>query len=162
MPEFIEVKLSNDKSVRVYAPPSVRLSQLLAEKYPDPSPPIRESKTVTGDIIKMTIDDDPEYLREKKRIEELRMKEIGELTILFALKEIEVPEDFSMDAIKEIVSLSDPNWKPREGKMGRKLDYIEWVLLANPGDQLKVQEALVELSGIDLDAVRATEDSFRD
>lgn len=162
MPEFVEVKLSNGKSVKVYAPPSIQLNQLVMKKYPDPHPPIKEAETAGGGTLKMSIDNDPEYLLEKARIEALRQEEIGELTMLFALKDEVVPEDFSMDAVGEIVTLSDPEWKPREGKTGRKLDYLEWDLLRNPGDQIMVQKALVELSGIDLEAVKANEDAFRD
>ena len=162
MPEFAEVKLASGKTVKVYSPPSIQLNQLVTKKYPDPQPPIRESATVGGGTIKMSIDNDPEYLLEKERIEGLRQEEMGDLTMLFALKDEVVPEGFTMDAVSEIVTLSNPEWKPREGKTGRKLDYLEWALLANTGDQIKISEALAELSGIDMDAVRANEDAFRD
>jgi hypothetical protein len=162
MPEFIEIKLSNDKVIKVYSPPSIQLNQIVMRKYPDPVAPVRESPTVGGGTARMSIDNDPDYLREKERVEELRAEERGSLTTLFALKDEVVPDDFTMDAIGEIVTLSTPDWKPREGKVGRKLDYFEWVLLANMGDQIKFQEALAELSGINMDAVRANEDAFRD
>jgi len=161
MAKYVEVELSTGVTVKVYAPPSIKLNQIVTKKYPDPDAPIRESKGVSGDIIKMSFENDPEYLREKERIEAVRMNELGELTMLFALKDVSVPEDFCMDDVGEILSLSDPSWKPRVGDSGRKLDYIEWVVLANTGDMIKIQKALAELSGIDLDAVTAIEESFR-
>lgn len=161
MAKYVEVELSTGVTVKVYAPPSIKLNQIVTKKYPDPDAPIRESKSISGDIIKMSFENDPEYLREKARIEALRMSEVGDLTMLFALKDVNVPEDFTLDEIKDIVWLSDPEWKPREGTLGYKLDYIEWVVLANTGDMIKIQKALAELSGIDFDAVMAIEESFR-
>lgn len=161
MAKYLEVELSTGATVKVYAPPSIKLNEIVTKKYPDPLPPIRESKSVSGDVVKMSIDNDPEYLREKERIEALRMSEVGDLTMLFALKDVVVPEDFTMDEVGEIVSLTQPDWKPREGTSGRKLDYLEWIFLANFADQIKIQKALAELSGIDLDAVKNIEASFR-
>jgi len=161
MAKYVEVELSTGGMVKVYAPPSIKLNQIVTKKYPDPDAPIRESKSVSGDIIKMSFENDPEYLREKARIEALRMSEIGDLTMLFALKDVSVPEDFCMDDVGEIVRLSEPEWKPRVGDSGCKLDYIEWVVLANTGDMIRIQKALAELSGIDLDAVKSIEESFR-
>lgn len=160
--KYVDVELSSGEKVRVYPSPGLKVSQLAEEKFPTPLAPVRESKTVTGDTIKMSIDDDPDYLREKARVDVLQADEIGSLTMLFCLKDVKVPADFDMEAVTEIVCFSKPDWQPREGTVGRKLDYLEWVLLANPADRLKIQEALAELSGINLDAVKATEDSFRD
>jgi hypothetical protein len=57
--------------------------------------------------------------------------------------------------------LADPDWKPRTGKSGRKLDYIEWDLLGNPADAILVQEIRAQMMGIDMGAVDSIEASFR-
>ena len=55
----------------------------------------------------------------------------------------------------------DPDWKPRKGDQGRKLDYIEWELLRAPGDHQKVVAAIGDLAMIPEGAVDAVEDTFQ-
>jgi hypothetical protein len=134
---------------------------MVNKQYPDPKPPVRTSDGVAGPVS-MVVEDDPEYLMEKERIELLRGERLNELSFLWALKDVVVPEGFDVaDELGELIRLGDPDWQPRTGDVGRKLDYIEWVLLANYVDQRKVQGALAELQGIDLGASKSIEDSFR-
>lgn len=160
MPKYIDVELTTGQTVKVYSPPVTKLSDTLRVQYPDPDPPIVEEETATGSKVRMQIVTDPEYLREKERVENLRNEKLNELTLLSALRDEQPPDGF-YDEFRYLAELADPDWKPREGNYGAHLDYIEWVLLANVLDQTKVQRALAELSGIDLDAVSAIEESFR-
>lgn len=161
MAKYKDVTLSDGQEIRVYVPPSIKLAQMLMASYPDPKPPIVESKTVTGGTIKMIIEDDPDYLKEKDRIEELRNEKLNELTALFSLKDVEVPEDWNMGEFDWLALYVDPDWSPRKGYHGRKLDYIEWDLLGNPADTILIQEARAEMAGIDFGVVDQIEASFR-
>jgi len=51
-------------------------------------------------------------------------------------------------------------WKPREGKVGRKLDYIQWTIMADVVNSMRVTDALRELAGIDMEEVARNLDSF--
>ncbi|MHA2085734.1 MAG: hypothetical protein ACXABD_18465, partial [Candidatus Thorarchaeota archaeon] len=53
-------------------------------------------------------------------------------------------------------------WKPHEGPMGRKLDYILWEVMGDALDANLLTNAEAELSGIDMEEVSANEASFRD
>ncbi len=161
MAKYKDVTLSDGQEIRVYVPPSIPLSQILMASYPDPKPPIVESETVTGGTIKMIIEDDPDYLKEKDRIEELRNEKLDELTALYSLKDVEVPDDWDINIFGWLALLADPDWSPREGPLGRKLGYIEWDLLGNPADAILVQEARAEMAGIDFGVVDQIEASFR-
>jgi len=106
--------------------------------------------------------DNPEYLRAKAENERLVTQKFAELENLSALRDVVVPDDFDvMVEIGEVMQYADPDWKPREGAAGRKLDYIEWVLLADIDDENTVAAALAELMGIDLEEVARIEESFR-
>ncbi len=111
----------------------------------------------------MSMEDDPEYLAQKQVVETQRMAVLQEAYTLFALKGVVVPEDFDItEKFGDELSYLDPDWRPREGKSGRKLDYVDYILLANSNDTLLVSEAINELVSIDQEVVDAIEDSFQD
>jgi hypothetical protein len=161
MAKYKEIELSDGRKVRVYPPRSIAMDQLLMRRYPDPQPPIVESETVGGGTIRMMIEDDPEYLRKKAEITELRSEKLEELSALDSLRDIKVPDDWSTESFAYLALLADPDWQPREGKSGRKLDYIEWDLLGNPADTILVQEVRAQMMGIDMEVIDAIEASFR-
>lgn len=162
MPKFKDITLSSGEQVRVYVPPSIKVSELLLKKYPDPEPPVVEEKTATGETIKMIIEDDPEYLAEKAAARKKRDDKLNELSALYAMRDVKVPEGWDIEAEQgELIRLADPDWKPREGSHGIKLDYIEWDLLGNSVDVLLMQETLAELSGINLEVIARIEAQFR-
>lgn len=164
MANYKDIVLSSGVEVRVYVPPSLKLSSILMrqEKYQDPPVPIVESETVTGEKLKMAIEDDPAYLAEKQRVADLRDDRLNELMVLYALKDVEIPEGWDVEGeMGEFIRFADEEWQPREGSEGRRLDYIEWELLVNPADAILIQRTISELSSIDLDEVDRTEDSFR-
>lgn len=157
-----EVELTSGRTVKVYVPPILRIRSILEKKYPMPKKKVVTSDTIGGGTVSMVIEDDPEYAIAVAEREELIDEESQELTILFALKRETVPEDFDMDDYLSILSYSNPDVKPRPGIQGRKLDWIEWELLANPADRGRVQVAINDLISVDLEAVDLIEQSFPD
>jgi hypothetical protein len=92
MAKYKEVELSDGQKVKVYAPRSIAMDQLLMKQYPDPQPPIVESETVGGGTIRMVIEDDPDYLRKKSEVEALRYEKLEELSALDSLRDVKVPD----------------------------------------------------------------------
>lgn len=150
--------------VRLHAPPTDQIRQILNRLYPEPKAPIRTDTTATGKELSMEIIDDPDYLAEKERIGALRVEKTNELTILAVFRDLVVPDDWQMDpALVEVMQYADPDyqWMPREGKQGRKLDYVEWCVLESMGDTSRYTNALYELMGLDLDLADQIGESFR-
>jgi hypothetical protein len=150
-----------------HIPPKLR--DIVNTKYPLPEMPIVESKAVTGemirmsmdDVIRMSMDDDVDYLAEKARVEKQRDEAWQEAYTLAAMKKVKVPDGFDiMEEWGDELEYLDPDWKPRAGRIGRKLDYIEFVLLACLSDQLLVSEKINEMMGIDEEVTDSIEDSF--
>lgn len=157
-----QVTLKDGIELTVYRPPT-RLYSIAKRMYPEPEAPIVETKTASGSVMQMQIVDDPSYLKAKVDNDRLISDKLVELESLSALRDVEVPDDFDMMAeVGEVMQYADPDWKPREGEAGRKLDYIEWMLLADIDDANIVTIAIAELSGIDLEEITRVEESFRD
>ena len=111
----------------------------------------------------MRIDDDPAYLAELAAWNQLVNEKTDEYGSLFMFKDLEVPDGWDVEeAVGAEVRYLDPDWAPREGAMGRKLDYIQWDVLGDVMNAARVTTALRELSGIDLEEVEGNEASFRD
>lgn len=161
MAEYKEVTLLDGQVVKVYRPPSQRLISLAEKKFPKPQVPVVSETTKSGKNITMRIDDDPEYLQALERWNEQVNEEVDRMGSLFMFKGLQVPEGWNIEAeIGAEMHYLDPDWKPREGEIGRKLDYIEWVILGDVMNKLHVTEAMRELSGIPLEEVAANEASF--
>lgn len=162
MAQYKDVELANGRTVRVYRPPTRRIIALVEKQHPRPQVPIITETTKAGKEISMRIDDDPVYLAAVREWEEFTAERIDQMGSLFMFKDEEVPEDWDVEAeIGAEVRFFDPTWEPREGAVGRKLDYIEWNILGDIVNSQKVTNALAELSGIDLEEVAANEASFR-
>ena len=157
----MKVTLSTGIEIEIATPPVFRVYDLADKMYPPPDPPVVEDTTVTGETIRMEIVDDPGYLAEVEVQEARHRKAIDELSILLALRSVEVPEDFDVMEFSSELQYMDPDWKPRDGEMGQKLDYIEFVLLAAPRDQLLVQEIVNDMCAIDQEEIAQVADSFR-
>jgi hypothetical protein len=138
-------------------------------KPPEPEPPVRTDKTVTGRETSMVILDDPAYLLAHEKWEEVDVPEwdamVAEETdrrgVLFVFKDLQVPEDWDIEAeVGAIVRMDDPDWQPTPGELGRKRDYIQWELFADQEDVMMVQATLMELIGIPPERVKSFMDSF--
>jgi hypothetical protein len=154
------VTLSTGETIELcHIPPGLR--DVINKRYPMPEPPIVETKTATGEILRIAIEDDPEYLAECARIETQRSKAWNDGYILASLKKVTVPDDFDMEtAWGEELRYLDPDWQPRVGKMGRKLDYIEFDLCANTNNLNLVSDKINKMMGIDMEVTESIMDSF--
>ncbi len=173
MAQYKDIVLSDGTQVRVHVPPTQRIIAMVEARYPpppEPVPPVVKEKTVTGTEIVMPIHDDPQYLealaqwdgRDMPAWRALTGQEIDRRNALFIFKDLVVPDDWDIeDEIGPIIRLDEPDWEPSPGEMGRKRDYIQWVLLSNAADALLVQQTLAEMIGISLPEVAANEASFR-
>jgi len=166
MAEFQEVELTNGETVRVYRSPTQRILAMVEAKDPEPVVPIVTETNVTGRSISMSVPTDPDYVQALKEWNERkpgRDDEIEQLEALFMLKDLKVPENWDIEVeVGEEARFFDPDWAPREGAMGRKLDYIQWVILGDSVNAYRIQNARAELSGIDMQEVQAVTASFRD
>lgn len=155
-----EVKLSTGVTVTV-APVPQKIYDVIRMKHPDPPVPVLEDdRTATGEAMRYENRDDPDYkeaLREAKRA---RQTAWAEASLLFGLPEVQVPDSWQ-PPFEELEYLTDGQWEPRQGEKGRKLDYIEWKLLAVVGDYQKVQAAINQLAMVSEEAVDAIEDTFQ-
>ena len=162
MATYKDVELSGGRTVRVYRAPARRIVAAVEKQYPRPQAPVVKETLAMGKEVTMRIDDDPQYLADLAAWEQIVNEKVDEFGSLFVLKDENPPDDWDvMDEVGEEMQYFDPTWKPREGKMGRKLDYIQWVILGDSVDSMRILDAQRELSGIDLEGVAANEASFR-
>ena len=153
-----QVTLSTGVTVTV-APVPQKVYDVIRMKYPDPPVPILESdKTATGEAMRYENREDPDYLLALKEAERARQMAWAEAMFLFGLPDVEAPDDWQPPVAK--LAYFAPEWKPREGAEGRKLDYIEWELLRTLGDHAKVTAAINALAMVPEEAVDAIEDTF--
>lgn len=156
------ITLANGDELEIFSPP-LNAWDLTKKRYPEPEPPIMETETASGGTLQMAMVDDPGYLAEKERVAQLQNDLYQEVCTLGALRRIDIPDDFDAEEeFGETMRYADPDWQPREGSSGRKLDYIDYVLLTNTKDIMAVQTAMSELMGIDPGEVDAIQASFRD
>lgn len=155
------VTLSNGKTIELcHIPPGLR--DVINRRYPIPDAPVVETVTATGETLKMAIEDDPAYLAQCAEVQAKKNVAWNEAYTLAALKKVTVPDDFDMEAEwGEELRYLDPDWQPRTGKIGRKLDYIEFVLCANANDLSLISDKINKMMGIDTEVVESIEDSFR-
>lgn len=164
MAQYKGITLSNGMVIRVYRPPYIHIHANVAKRHPEPpSPPTITEQKVTGDEITMVFEDDPEYQAELARWNEVVNEETDMMCTVFALKDVQVPDDWTLDTeAGPEMRFFDHGWSPREGPIGRKLDYIQWVVLVEIEDLVLYSETLRDVSAIDLKEVAANEASFRD
>jgi len=108
----------------------------------------------------MIIEDDPEFLEAHAQWEEDIQTAAEEAILLLALRKENPPEDFNTEEFTDTVLYFDEDYVPRAGKMGQKLDWIEWDLLGNVEDWVLVQKTIQKLLGIEEEVVDQTEESF--
>ena len=163
MSNYRDVELTTGESVRVHSPPIGKIDVLL-DRDPElklPEPEVIEEELKSGKTVVMVKDDDPEYLKERRRVEALREEKGREMMWLFTLRDVSPPKDWDItEDLGDEIAFYDPGWKPREGKVGKKLDYIEWVILSDGANVTAINSALNELAGVSLEVASQVEDSF--
>lgn len=158
-----EITLSTGETIFVATVPQ-KLGDILRKQYPDPPIPIKEDTehpTATGEPVFYEDPRDPAYLLEVARVRAQHNLKWGEGQLLFGLPHIEVPKGWKPQT--DDIQYFDPDWQPRPGEKGRKIDYIEWELLKNPADMTLFIITINELTGVEEEleaAADAVEDSF--
>jgi len=161
--DFQDVTLVNGDVVRVYRPPTSRLLAEVEKLHPRPQPPVKTETTKSGREIVMRIEDDPDYLKSLVQWEQEIRYRVDEMASLWTFKDERPPDDWSVeDEVGDEMRYFNPDWRAREGKVGKKLDWIEWHINGDPVDALHIQQALNELMNIDMEEVAQVEESFRD
>jgi hypothetical protein len=155
-----EVKLSTGVTVTVHPVPQ-KVYDVIRMQHPDPPVPVLEDdRTATGEPMRYENRDDPAYRETLREAEQARQTAWAEASLLFGLPDVEVPDGWEPPA-EELGYLTDGQWKPRRGETGRKLDYVEWDLLAVVGDYQRVQAAINQLAMVSEEAADAIEATFR-
>jgi len=155
-----EIKLSTGVTVTVHPVPQ-KIYDVIRMRHPDPPVPILEDdRTATGEPMRFEDRDDPDYLQAKREAEQARQMAWAEASLLFGLPDVQVPDGWEPPT-EELEYLTGGQWQPRQGEKGRKLDYIEWELLAVVGDYQRVQAAINQLAMVSEEAVDAVEATFR-
>lgn len=173
MTDYKEVKLFSIGKARVYLPPNTKIATMLRKKYakryplqPSEQMKLAGPKGQSAQYETILIASGPAYdawRAECDAIDEERFEEANGLNFLFSLKDVEVPDDFDVDVqFGDEARFIDPEWQPRPDTLGRKLDYIEWVVLANSHDQAVVSAAMNQLLGLDQEVVDDVIDTFPD
>lgn len=147
----------------------MKINRMVSGKYHYPPQPTRTVEMYRGKnepadketILMVEGSEFDAWKAECDAIDETRYQEIADYTYLFALKDVAVPDEFDAEAeYGEFARLIDESWKPRTGKNGRKLDFLEWVVLGLADDAVIVSNALDELLGISQEVVDDVKDSF--
>lgn len=158
---YKDVELSDGRVVRVHRPPNQRIHFIVTKRYPYKPNPIKKEKTASGGEIAIEVVDDPETIRHNEEMDVKRAELADELTMLFAFKDLKVPPDFDLlGEYGELIAHSGVDVQPRQGDGGRKLDYIEWDLMGDTGNAMRISNALAELCGISLEATDLIGESF--
>lgn len=169
MPAYKDVVLKSIGKTRVYRPPNMRIHRMVSAKYKYPPQPTSQVEMYRGkgqpkDVETILLVEGPEFdawKAECDAIDERRFAEINEYNYLFALKDVSVPDDFDADAeFGEFARAIDPLWSSRPGDTGRKLDYLEWVVMGLADDETEVGNALNELLGLDMEVVNDVKSNF--
>jgi len=163
MAQYRDVELNDGRTVRVYRPPYSRIHANVAKRFPEPLPPVITATNVTGrEIPGPPLVNDPTYRAEHARWEAARNEEVDKMGSLFMFKDLEVPADWDVEtAVGAEMRYFDSSWAPREGPIGRKLDYIQWDVLSDNENSMRALNAVKEMTGIDLQEVDANRASFR-
>lgn len=168
MPKYKEVELLSVGKVRVYLPPNMKIHAMMQKRHPLPPQPTMKVPLVTPkdepkQYETLLIAKGPEFdawEAECDGVRETIATEEDEQFYLFALKDVKVPDAFDIEAeYGELIRYKNETWEPRTGKIGRKLDYLEWVVMGYSDDMVAVTRALDELTGISqevVDDVKAT------
>lgn len=157
MPVQKMVKVSSqDEEVRVVPVPPYANAAVTAA-IPLPEPPIIEIDSAAGHKEPWPNTEDPTYKAELVKAQAARTRVSSEFTILYALPDVKPPDDDQWLELLELYGVV-----PRKGPQGRKLDYIEFHLLASQSDWDLVWQTIVELTYPKPERIDAQEASFRD
>lgn len=169
MAQYKDIVLLSIGKARVYRPPNMKIHRMISAKYKYPDQPTTTVEMYRGkgqpkEKETILIVEGPEFdawKGECDSIDKARHTEINDYNYLYALKDVVVPDDFDADIDPgTFARLIDKAWQPRPGTTGRKLDFLEWVVLGMSDDSTAVSDAIDELNGISQEVVDDVKDSF--
>ena len=169
MAQYKDVVLLSIGEVRVYRPPTMKINRMVSAKYKYPLQPTTSVEMYRGKnqpkkketILLVEGPEFDAWREECDAIDQARYTEINDNNYLYALKDVVVPDSFDADAdFGDFARMVDEAWKPRDGKRGRTLDYLEWIVLGIGDDTITVGDAMDELLGISQEVVDDVKDSF--
>ena len=169
MAAYKDIVLQSIGKVRVYRPPNMKIHRMVSAKYRYPPQPTKEIEMYRGknepkEKETILLVEGPEFdawKGECTSIDEARYTEINDFNYLYALKDVEMPGEFDPEAeFGDFARMLDENWKPRGGSNGRRLDYLEWVVMGLSDDAAVVSNAMSELMGIEQEVVDDVKASF--
>jgi len=167
--QYKDVVLLSIGEVRVYRPPTMKINRMVSAKYKYPPQPTSTLEMYRGkgqpkEAETILLVEGPEFdawRGECDAIDQARFVEINDCNYLFALKDVVVPHSFDADVdFGDFARMVDETWQPRDGKRGRTLDYLEWIVLGIGDDIITVGDAMDELLGISQEVVDDVKESF--
>jgi hypothetical protein len=150
------IHLSRNVDVRVVPVPPYAANAIRAT-IPLPKPPVIMVDSVAGHQEPWANADDPAYKAALKEAEAARATAINEYTIVMALPDVVPPDDEEWFA-----ALAQFGVQHRAGALGRKLDYIQYYLLATNADWELVWKTVADLTYVKEERIAALEETFRD
>jgi len=169
MASYKDITLQSIGAVRVHRPPNMKINRMVSKKYHYPEQPttvveMYRGKNEPKEQETILLVEGPEFdawRAECASVDEARHTEINDATFLYALKDVKVPDDFDIEAeYGDFARMMDDDWAPRLGKTGRRLDYLEWVVMGLADDAVAISNTLNELMGIDQEVVDDVKGSF--
>lgn len=155
----VEVTLTTGRTVLVRAVPPF-LTDKVMSKYPLPEPPIRIIKSqLPGGVDEHLLDEqDPQYLLDTKHVLEQQQTARTDLMWQYGIIGVDVPvtDDWKRDI--EMATGPVP-W--RDGDIGRRLDYIQCIVVSNQEDYMRVLSAIMGISRTTQESIEEAVKSFR-
>lgn len=157
-----EVKLSSGRVLRLRAVPPYLLMEA-GKRIIDPKPPLVEIESQIPGGGKTFFEDatNPQYQQALLESQLKRGHLLDETNWLYGLPDVVPPED---DSWKDDILDALPGLEWRDGKRGRKLDYIQYVVVASQADLDRIRKKFNELgeeSQTDESLMESVEHSFR-
>jgi len=157
---LVEVELTTGHKLTVRSVPPYLVDRATA-KIVLPDPPVRiiKSQLPGGGEERLLDEQDPEYILAVNRTREERTVVTTELFWAYGITNVDPPED---DAWKREVEEYIPDIKWRAGKLGRKLDFLQFAVITAQEDMLRIQGAIMDLTRPSPELVAEQMRIFRD
>jgi hypothetical protein len=162
--DYIEVTLSDNKTVKVYPVPPYVTNQLLAKFVDPPVPmrPVNPEVDIPGAKQELPDPENHEYLAAKEKVDAERAEAYMKARLLYGLRDETPPEDWpSQDELDQWAFLDIVVDIPKD-KQGKRLAWIKYGLLKSGHDLEKVMVAIDSFLVIDKEDVKNLINSFRD
>jgi len=161
-----KVTFPSGKKATIYSVPQ-KFYDEIRMAFPDPPVPVIEldpSKIAGGGRALFKDHDDPDYQAACEEVAQKRRTKWLERLMYRGLKDVRPPKDWQVSEVQIEEAryfTEDSDWQPRQGKIGRVLDYIQYEFFESPGDSMFFMDVVNELSDVPEEATDAIEATFR-